>query len=126
MTEGAITTDKGEHWNFMNISKVAGQPGVGGPNGRFRDYKAEFATANEAMKEQLNFLYTKYYTREGYYQNTFYSMVWFGYDGIDLSTLSWHNFCPCFDDIAFPWNHRGGEGGANNCANYRNLLLGLV
>ena len=120
--EGAIGTDKGTHWNYMNWAAASGQPTV---DGRFRDFTI-FGSPNAAMAAQLELMYRNWFDKE---QTNYYEFIWNNYDYQNLSSIT-HSFCPCWDDSSFPWNRVDNPGiyvgWPNKCADYRNMLKNLL
>lgn len=120
--EGAIGTDKGTHWNYMNWAAASGQPTV---DGRFRDFTS-FGSPNAAMAAQLELMHRNWFEKG---QTNYFEFIWHNYDYQNLSTIT-HSFCPCWDDSSFPWNRVDNPGiyvgWPNKCADYRNLLKSLL
>lgn len=108
--EGAIGTNKGEHWNFFNIeaSSQYGRPPID-ESPRFCDYTQLYSNPWDALAGQINSIHT-WYSR--YNQTSAFQFIFAGYTEPNWS-LIYHSYCPPWDDLAFPWDVGSGMGTPN-------------
>ena len=106
--EDALSTNKGEHWNYFNIEANSryGRPGIA-ESPRFCDYTQICSSPWEALKKEINSIYTWY--SENYGQNNAFLFCFMGYTEPDWSKI-YHSYCPAWDDCSFPWDIGSGMG----------------